>query len=124
VEVSTVDFVDFISKIGEPGVGLVALAALIYMFIQMMTLFKESTEVQQKERQSLIDMLRETTPLLSEIQATVQQIDSGLQQQIVEYSRRFEEQHGDMKKQIEKLREDIQRLEVILTRIAEMQRKL
>jgi gas vesicle protein len=89
-----------------------------------MALFKESTEVQQKERQSLIEMLRETTPLLSEIQATVQQIGNGLQQQIVEYSRRFEEQHGDIKEQVEKLREDIQRLEVILARIAEMQHKL
>lgn len=87
------DFFEFLTKYGESSLSTILVLAMIYLLIQFIISNRKHDANMYEERKTLIQLLSETSPMIAEIQASIQNLEAMFETQLESFANTFSKDH-------------------------------
>lgn len=87
------DFFEFLTKYGESSLSTILVLAMIYLLIQFIISNRKHDANMYEERKTLIQLLSETSPMIAEIQVSIQNLEAMFETQLESYVNTFSKDH-------------------------------
>jgi len=111
------DFFEFLTKYGESSLSTILVLAMIYLLIQFIISNRKHDDNMYEERKTLIQLLSETSPMIAEIQATIQNLEAMFETQWESYANTFSKDHVQLIEATKNLEHKLDELNKILWEI-------
>jgi len=111
------DFFEFLTKYGESSLSTILVLAMIYLLIQFIISNRKHDDNMYEERKTLIQLLSETSPMIAEIQTSIQNLEAMFETQLESYANTFSKDHVQLIEVTKNLEHKLDELDKILWEI-------